>query len=68
MVKTYIIQMNECRIRLSRHLDIIGVILTREDTVTAFNVTDNAAITRTFRLCERWLEEQVLLSVDAIAL
>ena len=68
MAKTYIIQKNECRARLSRHLDIFRVILMRVDPARAYNVTGNVAITRTFRLRERWLEEQLRLSVDVIAL
>ena len=53
MAKTYIIQKNECRARLSRHLDIFRVILMRVDPARAYNVTGNVAITRTFRLRER---------------
>ena len=68
LVKNCIIQMNECYVRLSRHLDIFRVILMRVDTVRAYNATGNVAIIRTFRLRERWLEEQLLLSDDAIAL
>ena len=43
----------ECRMRLSRNLDRFRLILMRVDTVTAYNVTGNAAIARTSRLRER---------------